>query len=391
MHIVQICQRFYFGRGQEIHVYNLSTELAKLGHKITICTSDLDKSKMFVKELKLPSNVKIHISKGIRLSYPSNQVLFPNLAQELMDMKDIDLIHAHGAMTESALVGITIAKTRKLPFIFTPHFHPWRFFEQRPYRYTREAYESILTVPIIKNSTKMIAVSPFEKSYLVSRRNVPPNKIKVIANGINTFYYPSVVSRRSVRSRYKIPENKRYIITFGSITDARKGLDRALKIFDLVNKKIPNAHLIIAGWKYNKNADYLSDLLDTLSSKKNVSTLGYVAEDEKVALIKMSEVLFSPTSYEAFGIVLGEAMTLEVPVVVTRVGGTPFIVRHSKTGFTVGKYNSKKEFAYYILELMNNSKLRKAMGEEGKKVVKQHFTWKKIAKEVDDLYKRVQA
>ncbi len=389
MHIVFTCQRFFFGRGQEIHVYNLANELAKSGHKITICTSDLDQSSVFKKELKLHQNIKIHISKGIAVAYPPNQVLFPNLAKELLDMPNIDIIHAHGAMTESSLIAITIAKTLKVPFVFTPHFHPWRFFEQRPYRYTREAYESVFTVPIIKNSTRMIAVSPFEKNYLVTRRGVPPHKIKIIANGINTFYYPSIVSRRSVRSQYKIPENRRYIITFGSITDARKGLDRSLKIFELLNKKIPNSHLIIAGWKYKKNNDYLSKIFDNLKSKNNISTLGYVSEDEKVALIKMSEVLFSPTSYEAFGIVLGEAMTLEVPVVVTRVGGTPYIVRHAKTGFTVGKYNSIKDFVYYILELMNNEKQRNTMGQEGKRVVKKFFTWKKIAKEVEDLYDRV--
>ena len=387
MHIVMLCQRFYYGRGQEVHVYNLANNLAKLGNKVTIFSSDITPSPMFIKELKFQKNVKVVVSRGMGMKYPPNQILFPNLGEELMKLKNVDIIHAHGAMCYSSLVAITIARTRKIPFIFTPHFHPWRFFEQKPYRYLREAYEKIFTIPIMKYSKKVIAVSPFEKQYLVKRHKLNSRKIKIIPNGINTFYYPSIVSRRSVRKHYKIPENKEYIITFGSVSDPRKGLDRCLKIFKLINKKKPNTHLIIAGWKYTKHNDYLANLVDELKLNENISTLGYVAENEKVALIKMSHLLISPTSYEAFGIVLGEAMVLEVPVVVTRVGGTPFVVRHGKTGYTVGRYNSIKSFVQYSLELINDQKLRRNMGKEGRKIILKYFTWQNIAKQVNQLYK----
>ncbi|MFA6005847.1 MAG: glycosyltransferase family 4 protein [Patescibacteria group bacterium] len=389
MHIVQICQRFFYGRGQEVHVYNLSNELAKQGHKITIFTSEVDVSTVFRNSLKLHPNIEIKTSKAVTIKYPSNQLLFPNLGDELMQMGDIDIIHAHGAMCYSSLVGLTIAKTKKIPFVFTPHFHPWRFFEQRPYRYTREAYETAFTVPIMREATAVIAVSPFEKHYLTTRRKLPKEKIHVIANGINTLYYPSIVSRRAVRTKNNIPENKKYIIGFGAKTDARKGIDRILRVFDVVNRKMPETHLIIAGWIYKKNADHIAKLMDTLACRKNVTTLGYVSEDDKVALIKMSDVLISPTSYEAFGIVLGEAMTLKVPVVVTRIGGTPFIVKHRKTGFTVGQYNSINKFAKYTLELLRNDKLRERMGGEGKRIVRTYFTWEKIAKQINKLYKTV--
>ncbi|MCX6817007.1 MAG: glycosyltransferase family 4 protein [Candidatus Beckwithbacteria bacterium] len=386
MHIVQICQRFYYGHGQEIHVYNLSNELARLGHKITIVTSDINASDIFKKDLKLHENINIMISKAIKIKYPTNQLLFPNLGEELLQMNNVDIIHAHGAMCYSSLVGLTIAKTKKIPFVFTPHFHPWRFFEQRPYRYIREAYEKTFTIPIMRESSAVIAVSPFEKNYLVVRRKLSQEKIHVVANGINAFYYPSVVSRRAVRQHHDIPENKRYLIAFGTKTDPRKGVDRTLQVFDLINKKIPETQLIIVGWKYKKKADHIANLMDALPCKKNVTTLGYVSEDEKVALIKMSDVLISPTSYEAFGIILGEAMMLKVPVVVTRVGGTPFIVRHRKTGLTVGRYNSINKFAQYTLELLRDNKLRERMGEEGKRLVKKYFTWKKITKDVNRVY-----
>lgn len=386
MHIVQICQRFYYGHGQEMHVYNLTRELAKLGHKITLITSDKDVSDSFKKSINFSSNIDVQLSRAIRLKYPPNQLLFPDLGEELLGMEGIDIIHAHGAMSYSSLVGLTIAKTKRVPFIFTPHFHPWRFFEQKPYRYAREVYEKAFTIPIIRESSAVISVSPFEKHYLITRHGLPSKKIHVIPNGVNTFYYPSVVSRRAVRQRYGIPENKRYIIAFGTKTDPRKGVDRTLQVFNLINKKIPETQLIIVGWKYKKNADHIASLMDALPCKKNVTTLGYVSEDEKVALIKMSDVLISPTTYEAFGIILGEAMMLKVPVVVTKVGGTPFIVRHRKTGLTVGRYNSINKFAQYTLELLRNNKLREHMGEEGKRVVKKYFTWGKITKDVNRVY-----
>ena len=389
MHIVQICQRFFYGHGQEVLVYNLSRELARLGHKITILSSEEDSLGSFKKSLDFPVNVKIKTSKAVRLDYPPNQLLFPHLSQELLEMKNVDIIHAHGAMSFSSLVGLTMAKTKKIPFVFTPLFHPWRFFEQRPYRYTREAYEAVFTAPLIKESSAVIAISPFEKQYLVLRRNLPARKIHVIPSGINVNYYPSIVSRREVRKRLQIPEGKRYIITFGVITDARKGLDRSLKIFDLINKKMPNTHLLIVGWKYKENADALANLMDSLPCKNNISPLGYVSEDEKIALIKMSDVLISSTTYEAFGIVLGEALILETPSVVTSVGGTPSIVKHGETGFTVNNFNSINKFAQLSLRLLNNEKLRLGMAKRGQKLVKRYFTWHKIAKDVNRIYLRL--
>lgn len=389
MHIVQICQRFFYGHGQEIHVYNLSCRLAKLGHKITIVTSGEDSLESFKKSLNFPANIKIKTSKAIGLDYPPNQLLFPHLGQELLEMKNVDIIHAHGAMSYSSLVGFTIARTKKIPFVFTPHFHPWRFFEQRPYRYTREAYESVFTVPLMKEASAIIAVSPFEKQYLTLRRKLVTRKIHVIPNGINVYYYPSIVSRREVRKKLQIPEGKRYIITFGVITDARKGLDRSLKIFDLINKKMPNTHLLIVGWKYKENADALANLMDSLPCKNNISALGYVSEDDKIALIKMSDVLISSTTYEAFGIVLGEALILETPSVVTSVGGTPSIVKHGETGFTVNNFNSINKFAQLSLKLLNNEKLRLSMAKKGQKLVKRYFTWHKIAKDVNRIYLRL--
>lgn len=393
MHIVQICQRLYHGRGQEMHVYNLSNELAKRGHRVEIYTSDLDIAENFKKNLVLHSNLKIIISKGVILKFPTNQIIFPNLADEIIEAskkEKIDLIHAHGAMCYSSLVGITVAKTISTPFVFTPHFHPWRFFEQRPYRYMREIYEKVYTVPIIKESSATIAVSPFEKDYLVTRRKVQKKRIKIIPNGINVFYYPSIVSRRETRKRLRIPEDKKYIITFGSISDPRKGIDRSLQIFEKVHKDVPNSHLIICGWKYRKNKDLLSNEFDKLTSKKDISTLGYISEGDKVALLKMSDVLISPTSYEAFGIVLGEALSVETPVVVTKIGGTPYIVRHRKTGLSVGKFNSINRFVKYTKELLLNENLRKKYGANGKKIVKKYFSWKKIGRQVENLYLKVQ-
>lgn len=389
MHIVHLCQRFYYGRGQEVLLYHLSNELARLNHKITIITSFLDKSAPFVKDMKLHSNITIKESPAVRVEYPTNQLLFPKLGAELMAMDDIDIIHAHGAMTHVAQVGVTIAKTKRIPFIYTPLFHPWRFFEQRPYRYTREAYESVFTVPIMKESSKVIAISPFEKKYLTLRRKVSSRKIVVIASGINVHYYPSIVSRRQVRKVYHIPEDKQYVVTFGTISDPRKGLDRVLKIFEIINKHKPNTHLIIIGWKYKPGADHIAKIYESLQCKNNISALGYVSEENKTALIKMSDVLISPTTYEAFGIVLGEAMYLEVPVVVTKVGGTPFVVRHGKTGYTVDKYNSIRRFAEYSLDILNDKKLKEYLGKNGKEVVKKHFSWKKIALQVDKQYKLI--
>ena len=65
-----------------------------------------------------------------------------------------------------------------------------------------------------------------------------------------------------------------------------------------------------------------------------------------------------PTYYsnEAFPISILEAMSLNLPIISSRTGGIPDIVKHNKTGFLIKKNNSD-QYAKYMSFYLNNKKL----------------------------------
>lgn len=384
MKIAQICQRFYYGGGQERHVLHISKNLVKMGHKVTIITSDIGISEEFKKHLD-QDGVKIKKIPAIELDEPENQVLFPSLLSYLMK-KDFDIIHAHGSLCQSSQQALIAAKYLKKPFVFTPHYHPWNVFSNPKTRRIRRYVERMITAPVASNASAVIAVSDYEKQLLNDKYpEINENKIKVITNGVDIKFIEETSSRKNVRKKFNIPNGKKYVLFFGSISDLRKGIDRALNAFAIVAKKIPDAHLIILGKNTDKSIA-IRNLIKKLRITGRVTPCGYVSDRDKVAFLRMSDVLISPTVYEAFGIVLAEAMYSGVPVVATKSGGIPYVFEHNVHGYLVGDYNSIHAFAKYTIRLLKDEKLRSRLGKAGHKRVKEKFQWPIISRKIEKLY-----
>ena len=389
MKIIQVCQRFYYGGGQERHVLNISKNLVQLGHSVTIITSNEGELESFKKNLKL-GGVKVVMLPGYSVTEPANQVVFPDLLAYLLD-HDFDVIHAHGALCQSSQMSVIAAKCKKKPFVFTPHYHPWNVFDTERVRHIRKYFERTLTVPVIRNCSATICVSDYERGLL--KRKYPEisiDKLRVIPNGIDINVVSESEPRRDVRKKYKIPEDKKYVLVFGSTSDLRKGIDRAIKAFDLVAKKIPDAHLIIIG-AYTDTSPELKEMIKLYNLEGKVTACGYISNiKEKVAFYRMSQVLISPTIYEAFGIVLAEAMYSRVPVVATKCGGVPYVLQHGEHGYLVSGYNSIHGFAKYTIRLLSDEKLRLKLGEAGRKRAIDKFQWPEITKKIEKLYKTLE-
>jgi glycosyltransferase involved in cell wall biosynthesis len=387
MHIIQVCQRFYYGGGQERHVLHISKNLAKRGHKVTIVTSEIGASSEFRKTLKL-EGVRVKKLPAIELDEPANQILFPTLLSYLVK-EDFDLIHAHGALTQAAQASFVGARFKKKPHVFTPHYHPWNAFDNPKIRLIRRYMERTTMVPVIQWNQATITVSDYEKEILCEKYPfLKAQKIHVVPNGVDVTFIDNVVPRRDVRKKFKIPENRRYVLFFGSTTDLRKGIDRAINSFSLVVKKVPNAHLVILG-AHTDTSPMIEHMLTDLRLEGKVTACGYVSDKEKVAFLRMADVLISPTIYEAFGIVLAEAMYTKVPVVATHRGGIPYVLEHGKHGYLVGSYKSVHAFAKYTIRLLKDETLREQLGQAGHERVVKKFQWPHITDKIERLYETV--
>jgi glycosyltransferase involved in cell wall biosynthesis len=133
---------------------------------------------------------------------------------------------------------------------------------------------------------------------------------------------------------------------------------------------------------------YLSHLRQRLSGEASgkVAFHGFVPRPELLDLYYGADVFaFAPIWNEGFGIPPLEAMAAGVPVVATRTGAIPEIVRDQRTGFLVGK-NDPRALAASILKLLKDDDLRIQMGRAARDWVKDNFVWDKIAAKMYNLY-----
>src|SRR5260370_1279198 len=122
---------------------------------------------------------------------------------------------------------------------------------------------------------------------------------------------------------------------------------------------------------------YLAHLKQRLSAaaSEKVAFRGFVPRPELIDLYYDADVFaFAPIWNEGFGIPPIEAIAAWTPVVATRSGAIPEIVRDQRTGFLVPK-NDPRALADSILKLLRDQELRLKMGRAARDWVRENFTW----------------
>src|SRR5581483_312331 len=96
------------------------------------------------------------------------------------------------------------------------------------------------------------------------------------------------------------------IVFLGRLVE-RKGVKYLIKAFNLLERNLPDAHLVIAGDGPQRPA--LEALVKEYNLQAKVSFLGYIEEEDKPSILASAAVACFPSLYgESFGIVLAEAM-----------------------------------------------------------------------------------
>ena len=83
-----------------------------------------------------------------------------------------------------------------------------------------------------------------------------------------------------------------------------------------------------------------------------------------------------------------EAMACRLPVVATDVGGTGEVIQNEKTGMLVAPKNSTR-LADSMLRLAGDQQFREAIADQGYDLVRSHFSFEKVAREVESLYQNI--
>ena len=115
---------------------------------------------------------------------------------------------------------------------------------------------------------------------------------------------------------------------------------------------------------------------------------GMLTGKDKLAALSSADIFVLPSYSEGFSIAVLEAMAARLPVVISEGCNFPEVSEHD-AGFVVEA--NEKPVAEAISALLSNSDLRARMGENGRKLVSERYTWQAAASKIADLYRTLVA
>ena len=138
----------------------------------------------------------------------------------------------------------------------------------------------------------------------------------------------------------------------------------------------------------NCSQSEFDDLVQKLHIQEYIRFMGRVNDDELLALYQTASILVLPSFYEAFGLVVAEAMSFGIPVVASRAGGLSEVVVDGETGLLVTPGDSH-ELAQAIVYLLDDDSLRRRMGRAGRQRAEKAYGLKQIVTQTLEMYHRL--
>ncbi|MEW5894155.1 MAG: glycosyltransferase [Candidatus Omnitrophota bacterium] len=258
----------------------------------------------------------------------------------LLRRKKVDIVHCHN--TAGYLYGgiaAVLAGFKKI--IYTEH---GRVFPDSRRRMLAEKALSFFT-------ERIVAVSEDMKRRLVRYEAIDPLKIRVIHNGVDTEKFRKIEDRSWRIEKRKTLGIGESDIVIGSVArlDPVKDLATLIRAFDRVFRAYgENIKLLIAG--DGPERGQIESLIRDLKLDAGCKLLG--ARGDVPDLMNIMDIFALSSKNEGISLTLLEAMACGVPVVATRVGGNPEIVKDGMHGFLVnaGDYHDMAEKIMMLLE-----------------------------------------
>ena len=298
---------------------------------------------------------------------------FPWLYQlvKLLRRRSIDVIHAHEFAMN--VYGALLSRITGIPNVTTVHgknYYCEKLRRRLGYRFA--ARQSI-----------MVAVSEDLKQFLVKSTAIPPERIRVVPNGINLNRYLTNGEDATVRRELGIKAGSPVIGTVGNLF-AVKGQIYLIRACRIVAKTFPDFVLLVAG--EGEELTVLQTEAHDLGIQENVKFLGF--REDVPSLLQAMDVFVLPSLSEGLPLSVLEAQALQKPVVASDVGGVPEVVEDGISGFLVPPKNPQA-LADKILLLLRNTQLATDLGKEGRKRVEQAFSLEHMIQEYQSLYEEL--
>lgn len=162
------------------------------------------------------------------------------------------------------------------------------------------------------------------------------------------------------------------------------GIRHLIRAVPRIRKQFSNIEVSIVGGGTQKQS--YEDLVSRLGIEGIVRFSGEVPHSEIPELLKRMDIFVMPSEIEGFGVAALEASAAGLPVLASKVGGIPEVVKDGETGILIPP-GDQNAIAQAVVKLAQDPQLRHKLGENGRRFVVENFTWTDLAGQIEMYYK----
>jgi UDP-glucose:(heptosyl)LPS alpha-1,3-glucosyltransferase len=233
------------------------------------------------------------------------------------------------------------------------------------------------------NYRYVVSLTHMETDQIVGTYRVPPERFRVIPNGIDlSRFHPGVKAqyRQTVRQELGLLPDQ-ILLLFVGTDGIRKGLPQLLEALGSV-RSLFNGVLVIAG---NDPPSRWEGLVHHNQLTGKVHFLAHEARIER--LYAAADVVVMASLFEGYGNVIPEAMACGCPVLTTRQVGAADFVEHGRTGWILDSCRDLEAYTTCLEAIFQKDDLAK-MGAQAAEAIAP-YTWEHTVDQLEEIYRLI--
>jgi glycosyltransferase involved in cell wall biosynthesis len=367
------------GGGVEQVVSQLAVRLAGRGHAVKVLT------------LRTKPAPRVELLHGVEVRrVPARDLtgllgrqaawscsVYRSLGAELRDFRP-DIVHAHNLYFRTTEAAAIPRAGRAGRLVVTLHLGA-SDGGSMPLRLMLAAYEQSIGRLVLARCARVICVSNAVARH-AEALGARPGRVRVVPNGVDTAVFHSARQHTAPRS-----ETPRPVVLFVGRLVPNKGPDLVVRAAPAILADHPGTRFLLAGDGPMRRR--LERDVQRAGLASAFAFLGLI--DNVPEAMRSAAVLVRPSTLEGMPLAVLEAMATGLPVVATRVGGTPEIVRDGETGFLF-EPGDHVALARSVSTLLADRSLAEAMGAAGRAAASGR-SWESVATATEMVYAEVLA
>jgi glycosyltransferase involved in cell wall biosynthesis len=325
--VAHVLLRFDAPGGVETNVREVTRRLRAAGEDVEVFASDLyDEGRWERRSDYAPAvdGVPVH-------RFPVRKRLVPGLTMPMMvglidalAASGADVIHAHSHRYGHVLEAAAVAERMRIPLVVSTHYHPADRREPPLKRGLLRIQDVVFGMTAYRVAKALVVQTDREAALI--REFAPGSKLSTIAPGIDLRAWSTPQEDRP--GDLALPDD--YFLFVGRVA-SNKGLPTLLEALARLDGTYRRS-LVLMGRDWGERSA-LEAQARKLGIVDRVRFLGHVESAEAYrSVIRRACALVLPSEWEAFGLVLLEAMAAGTPIVATAVGGVPEVLDGGRAG-----------------------------------------------------------